>query len=211
MTGEGGQSPGQGEGGAGQNPAQGAGGVKMVKIGDVEVPQDALNVFMQDRINEVKDTERGKYKDYPDLKKAAAELAEIKKGQLSEIDRLKGDNAEKDKKIADLENAIKGHNLEKIKLQKLSAASIGPDWADSVFGDTEEEVQKSVERLAVRLKIQPPPTVGTGSNPANAAGDSSSKAKIWTEAEIKELRVSGKLTDQIMAEIKQAHAEGRVQ
>lgn len=34
--------------------------------------------------------------------------------------------------------------------------------------------------------------------------------KVWTQAEIRELRLSGKLSDAAMAEIKVATAEGRV-
>lgn len=36
------------------------------------------------------------------------------------------------------------------------------------------------------------------------------KPKVWTEAEIHELRTSGKITDEVYAEIRQAVAEGRV-
>ncbi|MDM7912768.1 MAG: hypothetical protein QUS09_06695 [Methanotrichaceae archaeon] len=34
--------------------------------------------------------------------------------------------------------------------------------------------------------------------------------KTWTQEEVRQLRLSGKLTDELMAEIKQATAEGRV-
>lgn len=36
------------------------------------------------------------------------------------------------------------------------------------------------------------------------------KPKVWTQAEIKELREAGKLTDELMADIKTAASEGRV-
>ncbi len=34
--------------------------------------------------------------------------------------------------------------------------------------------------------------------------------KVWSQEEVRQLRLSGKLTDELMAEIKQATAEGRV-
>ena len=43
---------------------------------------------------------------------------------------------------------------------------------------------------------------------ANAAA--TPPKKLWAQKEIRDLRLSGKLTDELMAEIRQATAEGRV-
>ena len=84
------------------------------------------------------------------------------------------------------------------------------EWIDSVSGSTEEEVAASVTKLAARLKVEPP-KAAQGAGQTGIQNQEKKNTKIWTQSEIKELRLSGRLTDEVMAEIKQATAEGRVQ
>jgi hypothetical protein len=154
--------------------------------------------------------EKKKYADYGDLKKAAAELAELKKSQMSEMEKLKADLAEKDILIQAKDQELSGLKLERVKSAKLAEAGVSPEWIDSVSGNTEEEVAASVAKLAARLKIDTPNAAQGAGNPG-VPGNPNSQKKIWKESEIKELRLNGKLTDEIMAELKQAIAEGRIQ
>ena len=68
----------------------------------------------------------------------------------------------------------------------------------------------SVTKIAARLKVEPP-KAAQGAGQTGIQSQVKNNSKIWTQSEIKELRLSGHLTDEIMAEIKQATAEGRVQ
>ena len=154
--------------------------------------------------------EKKKYADYGDLKKAAAELADLKKSQLSELDKLKADLAEKDALLQSKDQELSGLKLERVKSAKLTEAGIAPEWIDSVSGSTEEEVAASIAKLAARLKIESP-NAAQGAGHPGVPGNPNSPKKIWKESEIKELRLNGKLTDEIMAELKQATAEGRIQ
>jgi len=95
----------------------------------------------------------------------------------------------------------------------------------NIAGKTREEINTSIQQLidAKLLTIDAPAAPGTQQQqqqgPPNAAQGAGNPGvpgqppakKIWKESEIKELRISGKLTDEIMAEIKQATLEGRVQ
>lgn len=170
-----------------------------------KLTQAEVDAIVADRLAR----ERKKYADYSDLKKASEELAELKKSQMTELEKLKADLAEKDKLLQEKDTVITGFTLKEMKAAKLAEAGVAAEWIDSVSGTTEEEVAASVTRLAARLKVEPPKAAqGAGQtgiqNPKN-------NSKIWTQSEIKELRLSGGLTDEVMAEIKQATAEGRVQ
>jgi hypothetical protein len=94
----------------------------------------------------------------------------------------------------------------------------------NIAGKTREEIQGSIHQLidAKLLTIAPPAQQGTQQQPpgppnaAQGAGNNGvpgqqTAPKIWKESEIRELRLSGKITDELMAEIKQAVSEGRVQ
>lgn len=110
--------------------------------------------------------ERKKYADYSELKKAAEELAELKKSQLSELDKLRAELAERDKLLQEATGELTGLKLQQMKASKLAEAGISAEWADSVAGNTEEEIAASVAKIAGRLKATHPKT-GVGSNPAN--------------------------------------------
>lgn len=175
-------------------------------------PADPPKTFTQAEmdaiIGERLDRERKKYADYSDLKKAAEKLAEIEKGQMTELERMKAELAERDKLLQERDQELTGLKLERIKRDKLAEAKIDPVWADSVTGSTEDEITASVARISQRLQGQTP-TAAQGAGHVSVQNPAS--PKIWTQSEIRELRLSGKLTDEVMAEIKQATAEGRVQ
>ena len=154
--------------------------------------------------------ERKKYADYSDLKKASEELAELKKSQMTEVEKMKAELAEKDALLQSKDQELSGLKLERVKAAKLAEAGVSAEWIDSVSGSTEEEVAASVTKLAARLKVEPP-KAAQGAGQTGIQSQVKNNSKIWTQSEIKELRLSGHLTDEVMAEIKQATAEGRVQ
>jgi len=172
-----------------------------------KLTQAEVDAIVADRLAR----ERKKYADYSDLKKASEELAELKKSQMTEVEKMKAELAEKEALLQSKDQELSGLKLERIKSAKLAEAGVAAEWIDSVSGSTEEEVAASVTKLAARLKVEPPTKKGAGSNPANPPSQTKNDTKIWTQSEIKELRLSGGLTDEVMAEIKQATAEGRVQ
>lgn len=171
-----------------------------------KLTQAEVDAIVADRLAR----ERKKYADYSDLKKAAEELAELKKSQMTEVEKMKAELAEKDALLQSKDQELSGLKLERIKAAKLAEAGVASEWIDSVSGTTEEEVAASVTKLAARLKVEPP-KAAQGAGQTGIQSQVKNNTKIWTQSEIKELRLSGHLTDEVMAEIKQATAEGRVQ
>lgn len=117
-----------------------------------KLTQAEVDAIVADRLAR----ERKKYADYSDLKKASEELAELKKSQMTELEKLKADLAEKDKLLQEKDTVITGFTLKEMKAAKLAEAGVAAEWIDSVSGNTEEEVAASVTRLAARLKVEPP-------------------------------------------------------
>lgn len=117
-----------------------------------KLTQAEVDAIVADRLAR----ERKKYADYSDLKKASEELAELKKSQMTELEKLKADLAEKDKLLQEKDTVITGFTLKEMKAAKLAEAGVAAEWIDSVSGSTEEEVAASVTRLAARLKVEPP-------------------------------------------------------
>ena len=171
-----------------------------------KLTQAEVDAIVADRLAR----ERKKYADYSDLKRAAEELAELKKSQMTEVEKLKAELAEKDALLQSKDQELSSLKLERVKAAKLAEAGVAAEWIDSVSGTTEEEVAASVTKLAARLKVEPP-RAAQGAGQTGIQSQVKNSSKIWTQSEIKELRLSGGLTDAVMAEIKQATAEGRVQ
>jgi hypothetical protein len=171
-----------------------------------KLTQAEVDAIVADRLAR----ERKKYADYSDLKKASEELAELKKSQMTEVEKLKAELAEKDALLQSKDQELSSLKLERVKAAKLAEAGVAAEWIDSVSGTTEEEVAASVTKLAARLKVEPP-RAAQGAGQTGIQNQEKKNTKIWTQSEIKELRLSGKLTDEVMAEIKQATAEGRIQ
>lgn len=129
--------------------------------------------------------ERKKYADYGDLKKAAEELAELKKSQLSELDKLRADLAERDKLLQATSEELHGIKLQQMKASKLAEAGLSVEWADSVAGNTEEEITASVTKIATRLStVQPKAAQGAG-NPG-VPGQKPSEIATMTRSELVE-------------------------
>jgi hypothetical protein len=171
-----------------------------------KLTQAEVDAIVADRLAR----ERKKYANYSELKKASEELAELKKSQMTEVEKLKAELAEKDALLQSKDQELSSLKLERVKSAKLAEAGVAAEWIDSVSGTTEEEVAASVTKLAARLKVEPP-RAAQGAGQTGIQNQEKKNTKIWTQSEIKELRLSGRLTDEVMAEIKQATAEGRVQ
>jgi hypothetical protein len=171
-----------------------------------KLTQAEVDAIVADRLAR----ERKKYANYSELKKASEELAELKKSQMTEVEKLKAELAEKDALLQSKDQELSSLKLERVKAAKLAEAGVAAEWIDSVSGTTEEEVAASVTKLAARLKVEPP-RAAQGAGQTGIQNQEKKNTKIWTQSEIKELRLSGRLTDEVMAEIKQATAEGRVQ
>jgi len=171
-----------------------------------KLTQAEVDAIVADRLAR----ERKKYANYSELKKASEELAELKKSQMTEVEKLKAELAEKDALLQSKDQELSSLKLERVKAAKLAEAGVSAEWIDSVSGTTEEEVAASVTKIAARLKVEPP-KAAQGAGQTGIQSQVKNNSKIWTQSEIKELRLSGHLTDEIMAEIKQATAEGRVQ
>lgn len=196
---------------ADDNPAHTAGannpaGNELSEPEKKTLTQAEIDTIVEERLARDRKTRDAELKD---LKSKARKWDEAEKAKLSEIEKLKLDLTEKDNLLKEKDTELSGLKLERIKAAKLAEAGIAAEWIDSVSGTTEEEVVASVAKLAARLKVTPPPA-------AQGAGQTGVQSpppgkKIWTEKEIKELRTSGNLTDEIMADIRLAAQEGRVQ
>lgn len=117
-----------------------------------KLTQAEVDAIVADRLAR----ERKKYADYSDLKRAAEELAELKKSQMTEVEKLKAELAEKDALLQSKDQELSSLKLERVKAAKLAEAGVAAEWIDSVSGSTEEEVAASVTKLAARLKVEPP-------------------------------------------------------
>jgi len=184
---------------AGTPPAPEGGNEKMLT-------QSEVNAIVEDRLAR----QKKQFANYSDLKKDSEELAELKKSQMTELEQLKASLVEKDALLQSKDQELTGLKLQQTKIEKLTAAGLLPTDAKYVNGSTEEEIDASIADLAARLKVEPP-KAAQGAGQTGIQSQAKPNNKVWTQSEIKELRLSGKLTDEVMAEIKQATAEGRVQ
>ena len=138
----------EGNSDAGTLPAT-QGGTKPQNEG--KLTQAEVDAIVADRLAR----ELKKYADYSDLKKASEELAELKKSQMTEVEKMKAELAEKEALLQSKDQELSGLKLERIKVAKLAEAGVAAEWIDSLSGTTEEEVVTSVTKLAARLKVEP--------------------------------------------------------
>jgi hypothetical protein len=120
---------------------------------------------------------------------------------------------------------LSGAELRLAKMEALMLAKVPseriPGLLSRVQGKSKAEIEADIHQMITDgfLKIEAPAAQPQQQGPPNAAQGAGNNGvpgqpptkKIWTEKEIKELRLSGKLTDELMAEIKQAAEEGRIQ
>ena len=145
-----------------------------------KLTQAEVDAIVADRLAR----ERKKYADYSDLKKASEELAELKKRQMTEVEKMKAELAEKEALLQSKDQELSGLKLERIKAAKLAEAGVAGEWIDSVSGTTEEEVATSVTKLAVRLKVEPHKAAqGAGQTGIQRQGDG---LPVMTRAELAE-------------------------
>jgi ABC-type uncharacterized transport system ATPase subunit len=86
------------------------------------------------------------------------------------------------------------------KYSKLESDILDPELREKTAKLIEYEIHESALAL-VRARA--------GADAAHEAAATSQK-KTWTQAEIRDLRIAGKMTDSIMEEIREAVSEGRV-
>lgn len=146
------------------------------------------------------------------LKDAKAIIAAKKKADeaaKSELEKLTG---ERDTFKTELDGA----KLRLTKMEALLEAGVPsekiPKLLKRVSGSTAEEIAADIAEMKADGLIQAaqPPTAAQSAGKPSAPAPDNAK-KIWKESEIKELRLSGQLTDALMADIRQATIEGRVQ
>jgi hypothetical protein len=166
-----------------------------------EEHDEYVNGIVQERLDRYKK----KYANYDELKQKASKLDELEKAQMSEVERLKTELAEKETLLQEKDTVITGFTLKEMKASKLAAVGVEVEWVDSVSGNTEEEIEASVAKIADRLKAKPPGKTGTSSNPANPlTGDK----KIWKTSEIARMSPDDHIKNK--DEILLAMSEGRV-
>lgn len=116
--------------------------------------------------------EREKYADYEDLKKAREELDEIKKGQMTEQEKLK---AELEKAQAEANEAAAktaALELERTKEKICREAGLPDGFADRLKGSTEEELKADVELMKKLVPATPKGGKGApvgGGDPGNTS------------------------------------------
>jgi len=98
----------------------------------------------------------GKQKD-AEHAKTLAELDEIKKSQMSEVDRVKAENAE-------LAKAVNTMKVERLQLAVAKAAGLDPDLAELITGESEEEMLAKAEKLAAKTGGKSTQDTNTASN-----------------------------------------------
>jgi DNA-binding transcriptional MerR regulator len=120
---------------------------------------------------------------------------------------------------------LKGADLELAKMKALMQRNVPSGQIPvllqflNIAGTTLAEINASLEALA-QAKMLPQEgqlQQGQGQQGGNANGagnqglqQQNGGKKIWTTSEVRELRLSGGITDKILEDLKKAEAEGRV-
>jgi len=132
-------------------------------VADKKTFTEEVNRIVQERLAR----EREKYKDYADLKKAADELKKLKESQMSETEKLQTRISELERAVLEKEREAAEARIEATKLRVLEQVGLPKDWADRIYGTTEEEIRKDAEQLKKLLGGSGKP-VGGGTNPPPA-------------------------------------------
>lgn len=100
---------------------------------------------------------------------AAKELAELKRGQQTELERITGDLSNATKAKGDLEGQLTASQAENAKLRAGLAAGLSLEDMAFIPNGTPEEMEKAAKTLAQRLGAGAPPDFdGGGRTPADA-------------------------------------------
>jgi hypothetical protein len=111
---------------------------------------------------------KSKYADYEDAKKAAAELAELKAAQMTEVERVK---AEAEAARAELEAAraeAKNANTRALRIKVGTEKGLPSPLIDRLTGEDEESIAADADAI---LSVMPKPAAPGGSNPPGEAPD----------------------------------------
>ena len=124
------------------------------KEGDNKTEKTFSQAELDKAIKERLERERKKYADYEDLKKAKSELDEIKRGKMTEIDKLKADLETAKAESVSLTAQINEMNLNNMKSKIASEMGIPSEFAVRLSGNTEEEVRADAEKLKPLFKAK---------------------------------------------------------
>lgn len=118
--------------------------------------------------------ERENFKDYDSLKAAADELAKIKDGQKTELEKSNGERDELKARLAEVESSKAASDLALLRREIASDKGLtDPKLVKRVGGGTREEIEADVVELlevqGVRGKPKPNPQQG---NPSSGTGSS---------------------------------------
>lgn len=105
--------------------------------------------------------EREKYADYEDMKKAKEELEELKKGQMTEAEKLKAELEKAQKTAAEAAAKTEALELERIKEKICRDAGLPDGFADRLKGAKEDELKADAESLKKLVPATPKGGQGT--------------------------------------------------
>lgn len=133
-------------------------------------PPEPAKTFTQDDLDKKIEArlkrEREKYADYEDLKKARDELEELKKGQMTEQEKLKAELDKAKKDAAEAAAKSEALELERTKEKICREAGLPDGFADRLKGSTEDELKTDAEGLKKLV-----PSAPKGGKGAPAGGD----------------------------------------
>ncbi len=103
--------------------------------------QEELDNLIQQRLDRERKTIEAKYADYDALKTRVEDLTQ-------KLADAKSKSTETEKQIADLQNAVKGYEVENLKTKIAQETGIPFALRGRLQGTTEEEIRKDAETLA---------------------------------------------------------------
>lgn len=123
--------------------------------------------------------EREKYADYEDLKKKSDELDELKKGQMTEQEKLKSELEKAQAAASEAAAKTAALELERTKEKVCREAGLPDGFADRLKGMTEEELKADAEAMK---KLVPATPKGGRGTPAGGDPESKSTGNSLTDA-----------------------------